>query len=105
MVDKKQRFDEENHMNFKYWSLYTEDDAPSATQKIIYTNDSKADMTFNLSVNGPFEIVKTKSNTGAKHPLAVAQTPSKRKHICSDSPFSCEAKGRNHVLSSALENS
>ena len=26
-------------------------------------------MTFNLGIQGPFEIVKTKSNTGAKHPL------------------------------------
>jgi len=28
-------------------------------------------MTFNLNINGPFEIVKTKSNTGAVHPLAT----------------------------------
>ena len=28
-------------------------------------------MVFNLNVNGPFEIVKTKSNTGAVHPLAT----------------------------------
>jgi hypothetical protein len=33
-------------------------------------------MIFKLNVNGPFEIVKTKSNTGAAHPLA---TPSKSK--------------------------
>ena len=31
-------------------------------------------MTFKLNINGPFDIVKTKSNTGAVHPLA---TPSK----------------------------
>lgn len=34
-------------------------------------------MVFNLSLNGPFEIVKTKSNTGAKHPMASSVTPSK----------------------------
>jgi hypothetical protein len=38
---------------------------------VIYTNNSKADMTFNLNINGPFEIVKTKSNTGGVHPLAT----------------------------------
>lgn len=58
-------------MNFKYWSVPNEEDAPAAVQKIIYTNDSKADLTFNLTVQGPFEIVKTKSNTGAVHPLAT----------------------------------
>jgi hypothetical protein len=70
-VDKKTRTDGENHMNFKFWSVPGEEGAPNATQKLIYTNDSKADLTFNLTVNGPFEIVKTKSNTGAKHPLAT----------------------------------
>lgn len=39
-------------------------------KKLTLSNNSKADMTFNLGVEGPFEIVKTKSNTGAKHPLA-----------------------------------
>lgn len=28
-------------------------------------------MTFNLNMNGPFELAKTKSNTGAVHPLAT----------------------------------
>lgn len=28
-------------------------------------------MTFNLNINGPFEITKTKSNTGGVHPLAT----------------------------------
>ena len=27
-------------------------------------------MTFNLNINGPFEIVKTKTNSGAVHPLS-----------------------------------
>ena len=64
-------------MNFKYWSIPNDSEAPSATQKIIYTNNTKADMTFNLNIAGPFEIVKTKSNSGAAHPLA---TPNKSKY-------------------------
>lgn len=77
-IDKKHSVDGDTHLKFKYWSIgEAEEDAPSATKKIIYTNDTKADLTFNLSVNGPFQIVKTKSNTGAKHPLESAQTPSK----------------------------
>lgn len=30
-IDKKSRFDGDNHMNFKYWSLPNDNDAPSAT--------------------------------------------------------------------------
>lgn len=69
-VDKRPRHDGEHHLGFKYWSVPNDPDAPSATQKVIYTNNTKADMTFNLNINGPFEIVKTKSNTGGVHPLA-----------------------------------
>lgn len=79
-VDKKSRNDGENHMNFKYWSVTNDPEAPSATQKLIYTNNTKADLTFNLNIGGPFELVRTKSNTGAVHPLAQ---PSKSKK------FSC----------------
>jgi hypothetical protein len=68
-------------MNFKYWSIPNEPEAPSAIQKIIYTNDTKADLTFNLNIQGPFEIVKTKSNTGATHPLAAQTTTSKGKTL------------------------
>lgn len=71
-IDKKSRFDGDNHLNFKYWSIPQDEDAPSGTQKITYTNDSKADLNFNLTISGPFEIVKTKTNSGAKHPLATA---------------------------------
>jgi hypothetical protein len=70
-IDKKSRNDGENHLNFKYWSIPNDVDAPSATQKITYTNNSKADLTFKLNIAGPFDIVKTKSNTGAFHPLAT----------------------------------
>ena len=64
-------------MNFKYWSVVNDPEAPSATQKLIYTNNTKADLTFNLNIAGPFDLVRTKSNTGAVHPLAQ---PSKSKH-------------------------
>jgi hypothetical protein len=70
-LDKKPRHDGEHHLTFKYWSIPHDADAPPATQKVIYTNNTMADMVFNLNVNGPFEIVKTKSNTGAAHPLAT----------------------------------
>lgn len=30
-------------------------------------------MTFNFGVSGPFQIVNSKSNTGAKHPLAISE--------------------------------
>jgi hypothetical protein len=71
--------DGDNHLNFKYWSIPNDTDAPSATQKITYSNDSKADLTFRLGITGPFEIAKSKSNTGAKHPLASSVPPSKGK--------------------------
>jgi hypothetical protein len=74
VIDKKSRYDGENHLNFKYWSIPNDESAPNATQKFTYTNNSKADYIFNLSLTGPFEIVTTKSNTGAKHPLATTTT-------------------------------
>lgn len=79
-IDKKSRFDGDNHLNFKYWSTPSDPDAPSGNQKITYTNDSKADLNFNLTISGPFEIVKTKTNSGAKHPLATSAPPSKSKN-------------------------
>lgn len=59
-------------MRLKYWSL-TEEDAPKKIQKLTFTNDSKADLTFNMNISGPFEIVKTKTNSGATHPLSGKQ--------------------------------
>jgi hypothetical protein len=29
-------------------------------------------LVFNLNINGPFEIVKTKTNSGAVHPMSTA---------------------------------
>ena len=60
-------------MRLKYWSVQGEPDAPKKIQKLTFTNDSKADLTFNLNINGPFDIVKTKTNSGAVHPLAGKQ--------------------------------
>ena len=67
-VDKKARIDGQNHLNFRYWSFKGDQDAPNAVQKFTYTNNSKADLVFNLTTEGPFQIVKTKTNTNAKHP-------------------------------------
>ena len=46
-------------------------------KKLTFSNDTKADLTFNFTVQGPFEIVKSKTNSGAKHPMATSSTPSK----------------------------
>lgn len=69
-VDKRTRVDGLNHMSYKYWSYRGDPDTPSAIQRLIYTNDTKTDLVFKLTTNGPFEIVKTKSNTNAQHPQA-----------------------------------
>ena len=83
-IDRKHKMDGQNHLRLKYWSVSGEDDAPKKIQKLTFTNDSKADLTFNMNINGPFEIVKTKTNSGATHPLSgkqgtgdAAATPSK----------------------------
>ena len=54
----------------KKWAV-ADEDAPNVIQKLTFSNDTKADMTFNFQTSGPFEIIKSKSNTGAKHPLAT----------------------------------
>ena len=69
-IDRKQKMDGQNHMRLKFWSVQSED-APKKIQKLTFTNNSKADLTFNLNMSGPFEIVKTKTNSGAAHPLAA----------------------------------
>ena len=76
-IDKKARMDGDNHVLFKYWSVPNEEDAPSQIKKFTYYNETKADLTFNLNIQGPFEIFKTKTNTGAKHPLASEHVPTK----------------------------
>ena len=76
-ADKNARVDGNNHMMIKYWSVNDMEDSPNGIKKLIYTNNTKADITFNLDIQGPFEIVKTKTNSGAVHPLVGSQTPSK----------------------------
>jgi len=79
-IDRKLKMDKQNHLRIKYWSVLNED-APKKIQKITFTNDSKADLTFNLNINGPFEIVKTKTNSGAVHPLSGSQSQSNGKEV------------------------
>ena len=55
----------------KKWAVTTED-SPNVIKKLTFSNDTKADLTFNFSVQGPFEIVKSKTNSGAKHPMATS---------------------------------
>lgn len=71
-LDKSVKMDGEKHFVVKYWSSCGKDfpEAPPNVQKLTFSNDSKADMKFQFDVNGPFEIMKTKTNTGASHPLA-----------------------------------
>ncbi len=71
--------DGEKHFRIKYWSTPQKEypDAPSNVQKLVFSNDSKADMTFGFDIKGPFEIVKTKTNTGAAHPLVPKEAQSK----------------------------
>jgi hypothetical protein len=75
-IDKSIKMDGERHIGMKVWST-NDHNAPNHTKKLIFSNDSKADMVFNLNTTGPFEIVGSKSNTGAKHPLAGQSTPTK----------------------------
>jgi hypothetical protein len=70
-MDKSSQMDGDNHISVKAWSVPNEPEAPAKVKKITYTNETKADMVFNLTTSGPFDIVKTKSNTGAKHPLVT----------------------------------
>jgi hypothetical protein len=71
-LDKSTAMDGNKHINIKHWSVQ-DDDAPSLIQKLTFSNDSKADLIFNFGVTGPFQIVKSKSNTGAKHPLQASE--------------------------------
>ena len=77
-MDKRSQMDGDHHIAIRTWSVPNEPEAPPRVRKVTFTNETKADLVFNLSTTGPFEIVKTKSNTGAKHPLAVSQAPSKK---------------------------
>ena len=75
-LDKSVKMDGSKHIQMKKWAV-ADEEAPNVVQKLTFSNDTKADMTFNFGVSGPFELVKTKSNTGAKHPLAGEGAASK----------------------------
>lgn len=47
-LDKSIKMDGEKHFRIKYWSTNGKDfpEAPSNIQKMVFSNDSKADMTF-----------------------------------------------------------
>lgn len=51
-IDKKMRVDGANHVLFKSWSVPNEEDAPKEIRKLTYYNETKADLTFNLSITG-----------------------------------------------------
>lgn len=69
--------DGEKHIKFKQWSVSDKEGDSKSLKKLVFSNDTKADMTFNFTIDGPFSIVKSKSNTGAKHPMALGSTASK----------------------------
>lgn len=75
-IDKGDRLEGNKLIKINKWAVAAED-APNIIKKLTFSNDTKADLTFNFSVNGPFEIVKSKTNSGAKHPMATQSTPSK----------------------------
>lgn len=79
-IDKTVQLDGQRHIKMKVWSQATAE-SPSHTRNLTFSNDTKADMVFNLTSSGPFEIVGTKSNTGSKHPLAGSNSTSIKKKV------------------------
>ena len=79
-IDKTIQLDGQRHIKFKVWAQQAPE-APYHTRNLTFSNDTKADMVFNLTTSGPFEIVGTKSNTGSKHPLAAQQTNAVKKKV------------------------
>lgn len=79
-IDKTVQLDGNRHIKMKIWSQSFLE-APYHTKNLTFSNDTKADMVFNLATSGPFEIVGTKSNTGSKHPLAAVSTQAVKKKV------------------------
>lgn len=73
----KKRLDGEFYFNYERWSTKGEDDEPDSKNKIVLKNDTMANLVFNITSEGPFEIVKTKTNSGAAHPLSAQSARSK----------------------------
>lgn len=69
-LDKGVRIDDTQLIKITKWA-YNDEEAPNVIKKLVFSNNSKADLTFNFGVEGPFEIVKSKTNSGAKHPLSA----------------------------------
>jgi len=57
------------HIRVRKWAV-ADENAPSNVAKLTFSNKNKADMVITFGVDGPFEIVKSKTNSGGKHPLA-----------------------------------
>lgn len=74
-VDKKKRKDNNSYQQFEVWPVNLED-AASLTKKISLTNETFADLIFNMSLTGSFELVETITNAPV-HPLAKSSSSSK----------------------------
>lgn len=75
-VDMKKNLDGFYYFNFHHWSIDHEDQ-PSPIQKISLINETKANLIFNISTEGPFRINSSKTNSGSVHPLAPTRPSSK----------------------------
>jgi hypothetical protein len=71
-MDKKKRKDTCSYLQFMAWPVAM-DDAPPLTKKISLTNETTADLVFNIATEGPFDIVGTTTNAPA-HPLSKNAT-------------------------------
>jgi hypothetical protein len=60
-------------MKYEAWSV--KENSPSLIKKMAFTNETSADLIFNISVNGPFELISTKTNSPA-HPLVKSASTS-----------------------------
>ena len=85
----KKKLDGEYYFNFYQWPMDHEDE-PSPVEKICLTNETKANIIFNISTEGPFKIIDTKTNSGSVHPLAPAFPSSKGIKTKAETMFSLQ---------------
>lgn len=88
-IDMKKKLDSEHYFNFYQWPMNHEDE-PSAIERISLVNKTKANLIFNLSTEGPFKIVTTKTNSGSVHPLAASKPSSRGLKSKADTMFSLQ---------------
>lgn len=88
-VDMKKKLDGEYYFNFYQWPMDHEDE-PSPVEKICLTNETKANIICNISTEGPFKIIDTKTNSGSVHPLAPAFPSSKGIKARAETMFSLQ---------------